>query len=161
MLIGSNQKQYTRAVERKRMERSCFVFWSFSSFFWSTPGPRVFLRVSLNNCFTSLDTFKSVDARLRFVTQHTTTPVTTDFIVTIVEVRLDRFDDFAQAGFIVRVHVGQRQRRARFQVHETTETSFALDDAVWNAHLTAQCGQVENELNGLDIVGDDHLSEKK
>ena len=109
--------------------------------------------------FASLDTLKSVDACLRFVAQHTTTPVTTDFVVAIVEVRLDRFDDFAQAGFIVRVHVGQRQRRARLQVHETTQTSLALDDAVWNTHLTAQRGQVENEFNGLDIVSDDHLRE--
>lgn len=35
------------------------------------------LRVSLNSDFASFETFEFVDTCLRFVTQHTTTPVTT------------------------------------------------------------------------------------
>lgn len=34
-----------------------------------------------------------------------------------------------------------------------SETSLALDDGVRNTHLTAESGQEDNELDGVDIVG--------
>jgi hypothetical protein len=31
-----------------------------------------------------------------------------------------------------------------------------LDDAVWHAHLLAQCGQPHHQLNGVHVVGNHH-----
>jgi len=41
-------------------------------------------------------------------------------------------------------------------VHNATETSLVLDDAVWHLHLSAQGGQEQNDLNGIDITGNDN-----
>ena len=118
------------------------------------------LGIALNGHFASFETLQSGDAGLRLVAQNTSTPVTTEFVVTIVEVRLDRFDDLAHAGLVVRVHIGQGQGRAGLQVNQSTETSLAFDDAVGNAHLSAQGGQVKHQLDRFDIVSNDHLKVK-
>ena len=68
------------------------------------------LRVSLNGNFASFETFEPGDASLRFVSQDTSTPVTTQFIVSVVEVRLDGLDDLAQTRLVIRVHISQGQR---------------------------------------------------
>lgn len=36
----------------------------------------------------------------------------------------------------------------------STQTSLALDDGVRDAHLTAQSGKEDDQLNGVDVVGD-------
>lgn len=41
-------------------------------------------------------------------------------------------------------------------VDDRSETGLALDDAVWNAHLAAKGGQVNNQLNGVNIVGNNN-----
>jgi len=41
-------------------------------------------------------------------------------------------------------------------VHYATKTSLVLDDAVWDLHLSAQGRQEQNDLNGIDVTGDDN-----
>ena len=38
---------------------------------------------------------------------------------------------------------------------DRSETGLALDDGVWDTHLLAESGKEDNELNGVDIVGDE------
>lgn len=38
---------------------------------------------------------------------------------------------------------------------DSAETSLALDDGIGNAHLAAESGEEDNELDGVDIVGDE------
>ena len=38
-------------------------------------------------------------------------------------------------------------------MHNSTKTSLALDNGVGNAHLAAQGGKENNQLNGVDVVG--------
>ena len=40
-------------------------------------------------------------------------------------------------------------------MHNSSETSFTLHDDVGNAHLAAQGGEEDDELDGLDVVRDD------
>lgn len=42
---------------------------------------------------------------------------------------------------------------AHLLVNDGTQTGLALDDGVRNAHLAAKRGQEDDELNGVDIVG--------
>ena len=39
-------------------------------------------------------------------------------------------------------------------MHDSAQTSLALDDAVGNTHLAAQGRQEDNQLDGIDVVGD-------
>ena len=40
-------------------------------------------------------------------------------------------------------------------MHNSSETSFTLDDDVGNAHLAAQGGEEDDELDGVDVVRND------
>ena len=40
-------------------------------------------------------------------------------------------------------------------MHDGSETSFTLHDDVGNAHLAAQSGEEDDELDGVDVVRDD------
>jgi hypothetical protein len=40
-------------------------------------------------------------------------------------------------------------------VDNSSETGLALDDGVWDTHLAAQSGKEDNQLNGVNIVGDE------
>ena len=40
-------------------------------------------------------------------------------------------------------------------VDNSTETSLALDDSIRDAHLAAESGKEDNQLNGVNIVGDE------
>jgi hypothetical protein len=40
-------------------------------------------------------------------------------------------------------------------VHEGSETRFTLHDDVGDAHLAAQGGEKDDELDGVDVVRDD------
>ena len=41
-------------------------------------------------------------------------------------------------------------------MHDRTETGLALDDHVGYTHLAAESRKENDELNGVDIVGDDN-----
>lgn len=84
-----------------------------------------------------------------------TTPVAADLIGTLVVVGVDGLNQLAQGGAVLGVDVGQSDAGAVLQADETTKSGLALDNAVWDAHTAAQSWQKENDLNWVDVVGDD------
>jgi len=40
-------------------------------------------------------------------------------------------------------------------VDDAAQASLVLDDAVWHLHLPAQSGQEQNDLDGVDVTGND------
>lgn len=44
--------------------------------------------------------------------------------------------------------------RTDLLVDNGTETGLALDDGVWDTHLAAESGKENNQLNGVNVVGD-------
>lgn len=45
--------------------------------------------------------------------------------------------------------------RTYLLVDNSSETSLALDDGVRDTHLAAESGKEDNQLNGVDVVGDE------
>lgn len=43
-------------------------------------------------------------------------------------------------------------------MNNRSETGLALNDDVWDTHLAAEGGQVDDKLDGVDIVGDEDES---
>ena len=41
-------------------------------------------------------------------------------------------------------------------MNDCSQTSLALDDAIRHTHLAAQSGQEDYQLNGINVVGDEH-----
>lgn len=55
----------------------------------------------------------------------------------------------------LRVDVGNGEGRGVLAVHDLSQASLALDDAVGHVELAAKRGQKEHDLDGVDVVRDD------
>ena len=45
---------------------------------------------------------------------------------------------------------------AHLLVDDSAESGFALDDGIWDTHLAAEGGEEDDQLDGVNIVGDKH-----
>ena len=68
---------------------------------------------------------------------------------------LDGLDQLGQLGLVLRAHLGQGEDGSGLLVNNRAETSLALDDGIRYAHLSAQSGEEDDQLDGIDIVGDE------
>jgi len=96
-----------------------------------------------------------VELGLRLGTKFTTTPVLSDLLGTLVVVGLDGLYEFRKVVFVLVFDFSESNGGAHFSADELSETGTTLDDAVWDVHLSAESWQVDNDLDGVDIVGDD------
>jgi len=115
--------------------------------------------LDLGGQFLGLGLLELVDLGLRLVAEAGTSPVFADLISAVVEVRLDGLDQLGESGAISGFDVSDGQTGASLPASDAAETSLVLDDAIRDSHLAAQGGEEENELDGVDVVGDeDELS---
>ena len=84
----------------------------------------------------------------------TTTPVTAGLLVLVGVALLDGREELGELGLVLGAGLGQGQDGRGLLVDDGTETGLALDDGVRDTHLAAESGQEDNQLNGVDVVGD-------
>jgi len=89
------------------------------------------------------------------VATNTSTPVLTLLFILVGEVSLGRGDDGAQLLVVLALHILEGEDSGGFFVNNGAETSLRLDNDVGDTHLAAQSGQVDDELDRVDIIGDD------
>lgn len=88
-------------------------------------------------------------------THDTTSPVTRGILVVRLEVAVvDSGDELGELGLVLGADLGKGEDSSGLLVNDGTETGLALDDNVGDTHLAAEGGEEDNELNGVDIVGD-------
>lgn len=92
---------------------------------------------------------------LRLVASDTTTPVSSGVLVLVREVGLGGLDQGSQCLVVLGSDVLQGNDGGGLLVNDRTETGLVLDDNVRNTHLSAESGQEDDELNGVDVIGDD------
>jgi len=66
---------------------------------------------------------------------------------------LDRGDQLAQLRLVLGAHLGEGNHGCSLLVNNSSETGLTLDDGVRNTHLTAERRNENNQLNWIDIVG--------
>lgn len=88
-------------------------------------------------------------------THDTTTPVAGGLLVVGLEVAVvDSGDELGQLGLVLGADLGESEDSGGLLVNDGTETGLALDDNVGDTHLAAEGGEEDNELDGVDVVGD-------
>lgn len=87
-------------------------------------------------------------------THDTTAPVTTALLVFGGVTFIDGGDEFAELGLVLALDLGERDHGGGLLVHDRAETGLALDDGIGDTHFAAQSGQEDDELNGVNVVGD-------
>lgn len=83
--------------------------------------------------------------------QDTAAPVLTQLLVTLIEVILDGLDQLVQCDAVVALNVGQGDAGAGLATHQLSQATLALDNAIWDSHLTAQGRQEEHQLKAQEI----------
>jgi len=80
-------------------------------------------------------------------------------LLVIVELLSELLLEQVKIGHVFLVNVSESNASGGLQVAELTESSFAAEESVGNLLLTAESGQVDDGLNGVNIVSnDDKLS---
>jgi len=88
-------------------------------------------------------------------THDTTTPVATILLVLVSVALLDGLDELRELVLILRANLGQGKDSGSLLVDDSTETSLALDDGIGDTHLATQCGKEDDELDRVNIIGDE------
>lgn len=91
----------------------------------------------------------------RLVTTDTTTPVPAGILVLVEEVGLGGRNERSQSLAVLGADVLQGDNSGGLLVNDRTETCLVLDNHVGDTHLAAQCRQEDDELDRVNIVGDD------
>jgi len=88
----------------------------------------------------------------------TTTPLSGEVGV-IVELGLELLAELLKIDEVFTTDFGESEAGGGLEMNKLTEVSLATDEAEGDTLLSAESGQVNNELDGVNIVGDDnHLS---
>ena len=102
--------------------------------------------------FFSLGLFEFCDLGARLVAHHTATPVLSDFVESLVEVGLHNIDQVGQRSLVFGVDCREGECGDGLESGHLTKTGSATsDNAIWDTHLSAQAGQMENNLNWVAI----------
>lgn len=68
---------------------------------------------------------------------------------------LDGGEELGELGLVLGADLGNSENSSGLLVDDSAEASLALDDGVRDTHLAAESGQENDELNGVNIVGDE------
>lgn len=70
------------------------------------------------------------------------------------EAILDGGDELGELVLVLGADLGEGEDSGGLLVDDRSETGLALDNGVWDTHLLAQRGEEDDELNGVNVVGD-------
>jgi len=88
-------------------------------------------------------------------THDATSPVTRSILVVGLEVAVvDSGDELGKLGLVLGADLGKSEDGSGLLVDDGTETGLALNDNVGDTHLAAEGGEEDNQLNGVNVVGD-------
>lgn len=85
----------------------------------------------------------------------TSTPGTTVILELLKVVSVDGGDEGGETRLVLITDLGEGNGGGGLLVDEGTETRLALDNAVGDTHLAAESRKPEDELNGVNIIGND------
>lgn len=90
-------------------------------------------------------------------THDTTTPVSGQFSV-VVKLSLEKGAELLEIDEVFTADLGESDASGCLKVDKFAKVGLATDEAEGDTLLAAESGQVNNELDGIDVVGDnDHL----
>jgi hypothetical protein len=88
-------------------------------------------------------------------THNTTAPVSLRLFVLLTVTLLDGLDQLGQLSLVLRSNLGQSKNSSGLLVDDRAESGLPLDDGIRDTHLSAESGDEDDQLNGVNIVGDE------
>ncbi len=93
--------------------------------------------------------------RHRLRAADSSTPVVARGLVLLGVVRLDGRDELGELSLVLSLDLSEGKDRRGLASDDGAEAGLALNDNVGDAHLAAERGEEDDELDGVDVVGDD------
>ena len=90
----------------------------------------------------------------RLVASDSSTPDSSDLLGLVEVVGLGGRDEVGEGLLVLGSDVVNGNDSRGLLAGDNTETGLSLDDDVGDTHLSAEGGQEDNELDGVDVVGD-------
>jgi hypothetical protein len=91
----------------------------------------------------------------RLVATDTTAPMPAGVLVLVEVVGLGGGDEVGESLRVLGSDIGDSDNGRGLLAGDETETCLALDNHVGDAHLSAEGGEEDDELDGVDVVGND------
>jgi hypothetical protein len=85
----------------------------------------------------------------------TTAPLPPDLVVPLVELALGGVDEVGELGLVLLADAGEGDARGGLLAHNLAKDRLGADDAVRDLHLAAEGGEPDDELDGVNVGGDD------
>jgi hypothetical protein len=111
-------------------------------------------RLDLDSTLESLPPL--VHAGVGLGTHDTTSPVADGVLVLLEVAVLDGGAQLGELALVLRANLSQGENSGGLLVNNGTESGLALYDGVRDTHLAAESGKEDNQLNGVNVVGDEH-----
>lgn len=96
-----------------------------------------------------------LSAHVGLGTHDATAPLPPGALVLVHEAILDGGNELGELRLVLRADLGEGDDSSSLLVNDSAEAGLALDDSVRNTHLLAEGRKEDNELNRVDIVGDE------
>lgn len=96
-----------------------------------------------------------LSAHIGLGTHDATAPLPPGALVLVHEAILDGGNELGELRLVLRADLGEGDDSSSLLVNDSAEAGLALDDSVRNTHLLAEGRKEDNELNRVDIVGDE------
>lgn len=87
-------------------------------------------------------------------THDTTAPLLEELGVVVV-LGLELLAELLEVDEVLALHLSEGDAGGGLEVDKLAEVGLATDEAEGNTLLSAESGQVDDDLNGVDVVGDD------
>lgn len=97
-----------------------------------------------------------VHASVGLGTHDTTTPVAVGLLVLLEVTVLDSRAELGELALVFGAHFGQGKNSSSLLVDDSAESGLALDDSVRDTHLAAESGKEDDQLDGVDVVSNEH-----
>lgn len=97
-----------------------------------------------------------LSAGLSLGTHNTATPVSLGLLVLLSVTLLDGLDHLGKLSLVLGADLSQSEDSSGLLVDDRAESGLTLDDGVWDTHLSAESWEEDNQLNWINIVGDEN-----
>lgn len=118
------------------------------------PNPTIRIRLDLDSALESLPPL--VHASVGLGTHDTTSPMADGVLVLLEVTVLDGGAELGELALVLGADLSEGENGSGLLVNDGTESGLALDYGVRDAHLAAKSGKEDNQLNGINVVGDEH-----
>lgn len=114
--------------------------------------------VRVLNCLDLVGSLESLlllqNLHLGLGAHDTTTPLSAGLVVLVHEAILDGGDELGELSLVLGADLSEGEDGSSLLVDDSAETGLALDNGIGDTHLLAERGEEDNELDGVDVVGD-------